>query len=204
MKTLKINVPEGYEIDKEQSTFENIVFKEIKKELPKSWEELEKLDGYYVGIHAELIRLTCPSLTRDDNRNIFATKEQAEASIVLAMYSQMLQAYKDVSVTEFIDIAKEYEPKVRPILELFFGEYAEAAFYYGLLGKLRDEYRQGWIPDWENETQQKWCIRFKKEAILINLCSHINYFLSFQSEEIAEQFLENFRELIEKAKPLMS
>jgi hypothetical protein len=32
MKTLKINIPEGYEIDKEQSTFENIVFKELKNE----------------------------------------------------------------------------------------------------------------------------------------------------------------------------
>jgi len=28
MKKIKINVPEGYEIDKDKSTFENIVFKE--------------------------------------------------------------------------------------------------------------------------------------------------------------------------------
>ena len=28
-KTLKINVPEGYEIDKEKSTFDNIVFKKL-------------------------------------------------------------------------------------------------------------------------------------------------------------------------------
>ena len=40
MKTLKIEVPEGYEIDKEKSTFENIVFKEVDKKLPMSIEDL--------------------------------------------------------------------------------------------------------------------------------------------------------------------
>lgn len=34
MKTFKIEIPDGFEIDKEKSTFENIVFKEIKKENP--------------------------------------------------------------------------------------------------------------------------------------------------------------------------
>ena len=38
-KELKITVPEGYEVDTEQSTFECIVFKPIKKELPKTQEE---------------------------------------------------------------------------------------------------------------------------------------------------------------------
>lgn len=37
-KELKIQIPEGYEIDKEKSTFENIVFKE-KDTKPRSWEE---------------------------------------------------------------------------------------------------------------------------------------------------------------------
>ena len=44
MKHINIECPQGYEIDKEQSTFERIVFKEIKKGLPKKWEELEKID----------------------------------------------------------------------------------------------------------------------------------------------------------------
>ena len=34
-KELKIEVPQGYEIDKENSTFEKIVFKKVEKELPK-------------------------------------------------------------------------------------------------------------------------------------------------------------------------
>ncbi len=40
-KELKIEVPKGYEIDKEKSTFEKIVFKKVNplSELPESWEE---------------------------------------------------------------------------------------------------------------------------------------------------------------------
>lgn len=45
MKDLKIILPEGYEIDKEKSTFEHIVFKELPKR-GKTWEDIiqEKYD----------------------------------------------------------------------------------------------------------------------------------------------------------------
>lgn len=40
-RKLRINIPEGYEIDKEKSTFEEIVFKKVNplSDLPKTWEE---------------------------------------------------------------------------------------------------------------------------------------------------------------------
>ena len=41
-KSLKINIPKGYEIDREKSTFEEIVFKKVEdpfSKLPKTWEE---------------------------------------------------------------------------------------------------------------------------------------------------------------------
>ena len=44
-KKLKINIPEGYEIDRENSTFEEIVFKKVEDplaKLPKTWEEYYK------------------------------------------------------------------------------------------------------------------------------------------------------------------
>jgi len=158
MKTLKIEIPKGYEIDVEKTniTDGSIVFKEIKKELPKSWEELGKLSGCYVGVNAELVQLTCPSIARSENRIIFATEEQAKASVALAQLSQ-----------------------------------------------LREVYRQGWKPNW-SDGQPKYCIEFQNNGVRINLWYNLNYFLSFQSQEIASQFLENFSELIKKAKPLMS
>lgn len=38
-KILSIEIPDGYEIDKERSTFERIVFKKIEVYLPESWLE---------------------------------------------------------------------------------------------------------------------------------------------------------------------
>jgi hypothetical protein len=47
MKTFKIEIPDGHEIDYEASTFEKIVFKPIKVKLPKTWDE----SGLGVGIY---------------------------------------------------------------------------------------------------------------------------------------------------------
>ena len=50
-KKLKINIPKGYEIDREKSTFEEIVFKKVEDplaKLPKTWEEYCKQTKDYV------------------------------------------------------------------------------------------------------------------------------------------------------------
>ena len=94
MNTLKITPPEGYEIDKEKSTFEEIFFKPVKKQLPKSWEELGVVEGYYINGHSEVIN-TLNGFTLCNNKNIFATEEQAKASIALAQLSQLREVYRD-------------------------------------------------------------------------------------------------------------
>jgi hypothetical protein len=92
MKALEIKAPEGYEIDQEKSTFEKIVFKEIKKGLPETWEELIKVEGYYVRTAADVSAGSGPSIVT--NRNLFATQEQAEASVALAQLSQLREVYR--------------------------------------------------------------------------------------------------------------
>ena len=70
------------------------------------------------------------------------------------------------------------------------------------LHQLRDCYRQGWIPNHE-ENSKKWSItKFKNKLYACSAC-HYSSFLSFQTEEIAEQFLTNFRDLIEQAGDLI-
>jgi hypothetical protein len=101
--------------------------------------------------------------------------------------------------------SKEYgNPKIN--YRYFFRTQEESMMLQSMLQlfHLRDVYRQGWEPDWGNESQKKWCIRLYQGALDIEGYSSTSYFLSFQSKEIAKQFLENFREIIEKAKPLMS
>ena len=92
---IKIIVPEGMEIDKQNSTFEIIKFKPIKKTLPKSWEELNYIDGYYINNGSE-VRKTCDKFsTSDENKNIFPTKELARAALALAQLLQLRDVYND-------------------------------------------------------------------------------------------------------------
>ena len=126
-----------------------------KKELPKTWEDLGDIKGYYVDT-ASVVDIV-DGLTYEDNKNIFATKEQAEASIALAQLSQ-----------------------------------------------LREVYRNGWVPDWTDIDENKFIIDFTKNKIDRSMYYTSTAFLSFQDKETRDLFLENLKDLIETAKPLLS
>ena len=85
-KEIKIEIPQGYEIDKEKSTFEKIIFKKI-PENPKTWEEYCSLmkgktihypDYYYVIVRSF-----------QDAYNMFATEERARQFIALGQLIQL-------------------------------------------------------------------------------------------------------------------
>ena len=126
-----------------------------KKELPKSWEDLETIKGYFVERWSKVEDVES-TFCKETEKNIFATKEQAEASIAMAQLSQLMKVYND-----------------------------------------------GWEPDWENSSYSKFGIYYNEN--ILKTCSLVNTqcFLSFKDEETAKLFLENFRELIEQAKPLL-
>ena len=67
---------------------------------------------------------------------------------------------------------------------------------------LRDEYRQGWKPNY-NIRQDKYTIIYGYNWGITVVVNQTSRFLSFQSREIAEEFLTNFRELIEQAGDLI-
>lgn len=72
------------------------------------------------------------------------------------------------------------------------------------LHQLRNCYRQGWVPDWNNVDENKYSIISDEvkvyiiQSMLLSPC-----FLVFQSKEIAEEFLNNFKDLIEQAGDLI-
>ena len=70
------------------------------------------------------------------------------------------------------------------------------------LHQLRDLYRQGWEPNWKCD-DYKWCISNRCNILYIDFCIFLPKFLSFQSKEIAEEFLNNFIDLIEQAGDLI-
>ena len=70
------------------------------------------------------------------------------------------------------------------------------------LHQLRDCYREGWIPDWNNDCN-KYIIVKNRDKYVVFGGNWTNEFLSFQDRERAEEFLTNFRELIEQAGDLI-
>lgn len=159
MEQIKIEVPKGYQIDLEKSDLSAgiVKFKKIKrKKLPKSWEEVKEIKGYYINDISRISYINKRYPTERD-KNIFKTDKQAEAAIALAQ-----------------------------------------------LSIVRDIYRQGWEPDWNDRNQFKYGIRLRYEDFVPFSCFEHPEFLVFQSERIRDSFFNNFKDLIEKAKPLMS
>lgn len=129
-----------------------------KKRLPKSWYDLKEIVGYYTNSDSEVVACmkSNGAYANGPNKNVFATKKEAKASVALAQLSQ-----------------------------------------------LREVYRNGWVPDWKDGSEFKYSIFFMGNKIIEETLTTASVFLTFQDSETRDLFLENFRDLIEKAKPLM-
>ena len=87
-KELKIEIPQGYEIDKEKSTFEKIIFKKI-PENPKTWEDYCKLTK---GSYSNYANATTNIVYKDRHTgayNEFTTKERAKQFIAFGKLLQL-------------------------------------------------------------------------------------------------------------------
>ena len=88
-KELKIEVPKGYEIDKEKSTFEKIVFK--KKE-PTRWRDNKNArieEGYYLDA-GKVEKVEHDPFYTIGYYDVFATEKQAKSSLAMAQISQIM------------------------------------------------------------------------------------------------------------------
>ena len=79
-------------------------------------------------------------------------------------------------------------------------KYAEGILALCQLTQLRDCYRQGWKPDWSNCDEIKYSIVLQYAKISSIERWNVQSFLSFQTSEICDKFLNNFKDLIELAK----
>ena len=80
---------------------------------------------------------------------------------------------------------------------------AEAHLAYMQLHQLRNAWREGWTPDWMDNTQAKFAIIYNKNEHIVFDCRFINRFLSFQDEARATEFLQCYKGLIKKAGDLI-
>ena len=163
-KELKITIPKGYEIDKENSTFEKIVFKKKENAKPRSWKEYyeqqiaNKKHGYYI--------------------------DDADCSSVSVVWNEYAGANKWRNVL--------------PSKEL-----TEAFLAMMQLMSLRQAWIGDWEPDWNDETRVKWNIICLQNQVC--LCDTLikSRVLSFPTSEMAEDFMNTFKDLLEIAKPLI-
>ena len=85
-KELKIEVPQGYEIDRQKSTFEKIVFKKI-PENPKTWEEYCSLMKGKTMYYTNCNTITVSGFS--DAHDKFVNKKRAEQFIALGKLLQL-------------------------------------------------------------------------------------------------------------------
>ena len=152
-KKLKINIPEGYEIDKEKSTFEEIVFKKVEDtlaKLPKTWEEYCKQTKDYVSYFFSSPKSIIKSWF-EGSYNEFITEERVKQFVALGRLLQL----------------RDYWVK----------GYSE--FRYAVYGDRLDGTA---ICDWRD---------------------NINHPLTFPTREMAQKFVECFKDLMKKAHPLI-
>ena len=99
-KEIKINVPEGYEIDEENSTFECIKLKPIEKELTYKdvAEELFPKNLFSVNIHGRIFEMSSPDSKIDINNA--TNKKQLERLLALNQLFNIAEYYNKKSPKE--------------------------------------------------------------------------------------------------------
>lgn len=159
IKGIEIVVPEGYEIDSENSTLEKIIFKK-KDDRPRTWGEFCKRG--------------------------FTGEEAYMTNIGAAQTSYSKGTHRYITHIGYVDHIEEAEAFVA-------------------LMQLR-QLRKAWVGDWE----PNWEVNNSKYVIVvingnIGASSNVNISrcLSFPDGEMAEEFMECFKDLLEQAKKLL-
>lgn len=156
---INIVVPKGYTIDKENSTFEKIVFKK-KYDRPRTWEEFCKRG--------------------------FTGKEgcfNAEGAFGTVYIKGETRHTTNVAYVDNIEEAKAFVALMQ-------------------LRQLRKAWVGDWEPDW-TKTDIKYIIEPYNGLLRISRVRHISRSLSFPTEEIANEFIKCFKDLLEQAKILL-
>lgn len=100
IKELKIEVPEGFEIDKKNSSFEKIVFKKKEDTKPRSWEKYceskkdEHAIGYFIGTDSDIFSCNwCICEVPDVWRNVLPSKENTEEFRAMMQLRSLRQSW---------------------------------------------------------------------------------------------------------------
>lgn len=142
MKELKINIPEGYEIDTENSTFECIKFKPI----AKVWSDIERIRGKYINASSGIEDVECKRFEED--KNVFISEKYAKSALAMAQISQLLPYYGGFFTDE-----EWKDPKIKKYCIIRTRDdidYVENTFTYRFIAFRTSEYRKKFMSCPEN------------------------------------------------------
>lgn len=86
IKKVSIEIPEGYEIDRENSTFENIIFK--KKRTINTFSDLIEIKGFHIDKSSVKVWESTPNIII-----IFIDEKHAKSAMAMASISQLMPYY---------------------------------------------------------------------------------------------------------------
>lgn len=90
---IEIEIPEGYEIDKEKSSPTNIIFKkiEVKRFIDITTNLNEDISGYWINNVSTIVQM-CPLRPNEEcNYNIFASEKYALSALAYARLSMIIK-----------------------------------------------------------------------------------------------------------------
>lgn len=138
-KEMKIQVPEGYEIDRENSTFEKIVFKKVERELPKKWEDLMGVSGCYVDSNSK-VEVFKGCFAKEETKNVFPTRAEAEACLALSQLCQLRDRYNDGWKPDWTDFTMKPSIYFHKDIATTGENRSERTILYFRSEKIRDEF----------------------------------------------------------------
>lgn len=127
----------------------------IKPKLPKKWEDLEELNGFFIDTNSNICAVDSDG-SFDEYKNTLPTKELAEAMLAMC---QLLY--------------------------------------------LRDIYNDGWVADWGSAGCIKYVIINDNDKLTTGTAHSVAHPMAFKTPELRDEFLTNFGDLLEIAKPLL-
>ena len=160
-KELKIQIPEGYEIDKENSTFEKIVFKKKENTKPRSWEEYLELNTGFDGAGIDWNCGGVQTTGLHHRGKAIVPTHLAQPFIAMMQLMSLRQAW---------------------------------------IGNWEPDWNE---PDWNDETRVKWNIIYLQNQVCLCDTQIKLRALSFPTIEMATDFMNCFKDLLEIAKPLI-
>lgn len=110
-KNLKITIEQAKDLLSSTPSLKDVIYETFPELKPKpkvldKWKDLEEVSGYWINSMSEIFFNAEGVTALLENRNTFATKEQAESSLAYAQLTQLMKATGDCEGIDWGDTSQ--------------------------------------------------------------------------------------------------